>query len=101
MAEAVAAAGLAAAIAQFVQLSIKIVQRLDQYHKDASKLPEVLQPIRERLPLLQDAFGRSHAQAASSLLSTETQSALMPILGHCRLQVQALDSLLNKILPRP
>jgi len=101
MAEAAAAFGLAAAVAQFVQLSIKVVQRLDQYQRDASKLPEALQAIKERLPLIQDALSRSHAQGVSGLVGTETQSALMPILGHCSLQVQALDSLLDKILPRP
>jgi hypothetical protein len=101
MAEALAIVGLVSSIVQFVDFGSKIVRRLQDFHSSVNAVPKAFQDVKVVLPLLLDTLKRTQAQAESGAYSRETQEALFPVIEGCRSQVELLDNILVKILPKP
>ncbi|KAJ9655262.1 hypothetical protein H2201_008839 [Coniosporium apollinis] len=99
MAEAVAAVSLVAAIVQFVDLSSKIIGRLDGFQSDLDKIPQTLQDIKDQLPLLLNTLQRTKTQAEAGHIDYDTQKADLSVVEGCRSQVHLLDDVLVKTLP--
>jgi hypothetical protein len=101
MAEALAIIGLVSSIVQFVDFGSKIVERLQDFHSSVNEVPKAFRDIKVELPLLLDTLKRTQAQAESGAISKETQEALLPVVEGCRSQVELLDNILIKALPKP
>jgi len=56
MAEALAAVGVVANIAQLVDLTAKVLSRLNEYHIQAGEIPTLLRHIKAELGALKDAL---------------------------------------------
>lgn len=101
MAEALAIVGLVSALIQFVDFGSKIVERLQDFYSSVNEVPKAFRDVKVELPLLLDTLKRTQAKAESGALSKETQEALLPVVEGCRSQVELLDSILVKTLPKP
>ena len=100
MAEALAIIGLASAIVQFVDFSTKVVGRLRTFQKDAVNGPKVFQDISNRLPLIIELVQRIRDQSVAGELSNDSQNIMLPVIQSCLAQVELLDDLLTKVLPK-
>jgi hypothetical protein len=100
MAEAAVAVGLAASITQFVHLTSKIVERLNEYQKNTGDLPTTFREIQKSLPLVENLLSRTREHTASGNVEADTQSALLPVVDSCQNLVKELDDLLGRILPK-
>jgi uncharacterized protein YoxC len=99
MAEAAAALGLAAAIAQFIELGVTVVKRLKQFHGEMDEVPEAFRSVKNELPLTIDTLQRTLAQAKAGHLSIATTEALTPLVEGCLDEVEYLNERLDKLLP--
>lgn len=99
MAEAMAAIGLAASIATFVDLGIKVVKRLQQFHSEIDNIPEKYQSLMEDLPLTIVTLKRIKAEADAGRLDRATTEALTPCVRGCENQVEKLEVRLQGLLP--
>lgn len=99
MAEAIAALGLAANIAELVVLGAHLVHRLRAFHSSATEVPKVFSDINVELPLLLDTLEKTQNQAQLERISTQTQKALIPVIGGCRAQAELLDEIITKVFP--
>ena len=97
----VSALGVAAAIAQFVDLSTKIVKRLNDYSSTASEVPKSLQHISIQLPLLVNALDRLKTDAQVERFDIDTRCILKGAIGGCKQQVEKLDAVMDKVLNVP
>jgi hypothetical protein len=101
MAEALAIVSLVSAIVQFVDFGSKIVERLQDFHSSVHEVPKAFRDVKVELPLLLDTLKWTQTQAESGACSRETQEALLPVVKRCRSQVELLDNILVKTLPKP
>ncbi|KAI9863919.1 MAG: hypothetical protein M1824_005957 [Vezdaea acicularis] len=99
MAEALAIVSLVAAIAQFVALGGKVLDRLNDFRQSVEDLPKTFRNIARQLPLLIDTLKRTQSQADSGCLSEETARALNPIVEGSLANVKQLGDILAKALP--
>ena len=97
----VSALGVAAAIAQFVDLSTKIAKRLKDYSSTASEVPKSLQNISMQLPLLINALDRLKTDAQVERFDIDTRCILKGAIGGCKQQVERLDAIMDKVLNVP
>ncbi len=97
----VSALGIAAAIAQFVDLSTRIVKRLRDYSSTASEVPKSLQHISIQLPLLVNALDRLKTDAQVERFDIDTRCILKGAIGGCKQQVEKLDAVMDKALNVP
>src|SRR2546423_6418683 len=95
----ITAASLAGNIIQFVDYSIKVVSRLDDFRERHGEVPRVFSNIRVRLPLLVDSLSRSKAGIAQGTVPDKTQDGLVSVVDGCLGQIKLLNAILDKILP--
>ncbi|MCJ1246054.1 hypothetical protein MMC30_003258 [Trapelia coarctata] len=99
MAEALAAAGLASSIVQFITFSCQLVERLKEFQSSIQEVPKTFRDISVQLPLLVDTLGKTKAQADSRQVTWETASALKPVVEGCLEQIKSLEDILTKTIP--
>lgn len=93
MAEALVAVGLGASILQFVTVTGKLIQRIDEFSSTAEQMPKALRAIHLQLPFLQETCEK---------LDTRGESAnALAIINACHEQIEDLHQMLNKIHPGP
>lgn len=90
--EALAAVGLAGTIVQFTEIAAKAIKRLKEFEACAGKMPKSLQEIFNTLQLLITCITASETRGATP--------ELMLVIGQCRDDVENLDVLLQKYLPK-
>lgn len=95
MAEAIAAVGFAAAVAQFGSLTVKVVRRIDEYASTTQDVPETLRAIQVQLPFLTDTCQRFQNQETSKVPYPE----LLEVVQGCTRTIEELHNLLYSILP--
>ena len=100
MAEALAVIGLVSAIVQFVDFGNKIVSRVSEFQSSINDVPKSLRDTLVELPLLLDTLKRTKEQAEDGQVDKNTQKALLPIVSGCQSQVEALNDIVVKMLPR-
>ncbi|KAM7196608.1 short-chain dehydrogenase [Rhypophila sp. PSN 637] len=93
------AVGLAASIIQFIELGVKIVDRLSAFGSDASQIPASFRQVRIELPLVIDGLRRIHDQVVAGSLEPATEKSLIPVIHECQQTAKELDDLLEKTIP--
>jgi hypothetical protein len=99
MAEAIAIVGVVASIAQLIDFSATVVNRLQKFHSDVRELPESLRHIRTELPILSTALHQIQQAVEAGLVGNGARDALVPVIDGCREQIEQLNSILGKTLP--
>jgi hypothetical protein len=99
MAESLAIIGLVSAIAQFVDLSTKIIQRLTEFQSSLDEAPQTFRDLIVQLPLLRQTLKSTKAHAETGIIDVVTQKAVLEVVEACQTQVQRLDDILVKTLP--
>lgn len=99
MAEAVAIVGLVSSIASLVDLSARVVSRLNDFTSKTSEVPESFRSLSIRLPLLAVTLERIQTQAKASRLPDDVTKAWTVVVNDTSEQVLAVQTCLSKILP--
>jgi hypothetical protein len=99
MAEALAIVGLVSSIVQFVDFSLKIVHRLNEFHSSLDEVPKSFRDIKIELPLLVDALDRTKKQTEDGCFSKNAQEAIWSVVKGCQSQVEQLNDVLEETLP--
>ena len=94
-----AAVGLASAIAQFVEVGVKVVARLADFSAHLDQAPKAFREVKTELPLIIDGLRRLSEQINAGHLDASTQAALGPVLQECNECARRLEELLEKIIP--
>ncbi|KAJ5359549.1 uncharacterized protein N7496_011962 [Penicillium cataractarum] len=100
MAEALAVIGLVSAIVQFVDFGSRALNQLHKLQDEVSNGPQVYQDIRTRLPLMLDLVKKIRLQIEAGEVDETSQAVMLPVLRSCLSQVQHLEELFVKALPR-
>jgi N-terminal domain on NACHT_NTPase and P-loop NTPases len=100
MAEAVAAASLAAAIVQLVDFSAKIVKRLDEFASATVSVPKSFLDIKVQLPLITSTLHSMRVLVESVRIGDATTSTLKAIIDRCVDEAQTLTTILEEALPK-
>ena len=91
--------GTIASIISLVEVSDKVIRRLDEYRKAGDELPPAFAHVSGQLPLLVDILKKSDQGVQSGDIDQDTRKALAPNLEGCRRQVDKLDEILTKLAP--
>ena len=100
MAEAIAALGLIATIAQLVDFSGKLITRLIEYQSSVNGSQKIFKGLETNLPLINDTLKRISIHAESGDMDEDTQKALVPVVASCFAQTKSLDYILSNLVPR-
>lgn len=100
MAEAIAAVGIVASIVQLFDFGTTVLLRLKEYQSSLGDIPRSFRQMNKELPLL--LYTLQHIQEAinTGSIGVETEEALLPVIEGCREQVELLQSILSKTLPK-
>jgi len=99
MAEVLAVASVAATIIQLVDFGGKILRRLNEFHSSLDEIPESLRQINTQLPLLLDTLKDTQHIIGTGVIRNDTEKALLPVINDCRVQIESLDAVIDKVLP--
>lgn len=99
MAEAIAAAGLAASIVTFVDVSAKVLDRLHEFNSTAQEMPKAFRDIRKRLPLVRSVVKQINKGCEDGSLTENARHELSHIVQGCLEQITLLEELIEKMLP--
>ena len=99
MAEAVAIVGLVASIASLIDLSAKVVSRLQDFTSKSSELPESFRSLSARLPLLTATLQHIQSQAEDGRFPDSMTKALNAVVDDTSKQVSDIRLYLSKVLP--
>jgi N-terminal domain on NACHT_NTPase and P-loop NTPases len=80
MAEAAAVVILVSSIRSLIDISIKVVSRLQEFSSKTSDVPESFRALLIRLPLLTATLQRIQPQAEACRLPDEVTKALKPVI---------------------
>jgi hypothetical protein len=101
MAEALAVVSVIASIAQLVDLSFRIVERLKDFQSKAGDLPECFKHISVELPVLIHTLNKTKEDIEAKHVKDATRQAILPAIEGCITEIKSLDIILNKALPGP
>ena len=92
------AIGLAAAVAQFLEVGFKIGQRLAEYNKALpNEVPRSLHSISTQLPLLINALQRVKNDIEINKFDLDTRCILKGVISGCAVLVEEVETILNKV----
>ena len=94
MAEALAAVGIAASVVQLAVLGCETIARIDEFQSKTKDVPAVFREISIQLPLLVEIC----QGVVKENLNTDSDN-LAGVINGCIQLVEALDSLIAKVLP--
>ncbi|KAH6854701.1 hypothetical protein B0I37DRAFT_302065 [Chaetomium sp. MPI-CAGE-AT-0009] len=98
----ISAISLAAAAAQFIDLAVKVVNRLVDFGANVDQAPKAFRQIRTELPLIIDGLRRIDDRGREgSQGDSVSRAAVYRVIEECQEVVKQLDELLDKILPSP
>jgi hypothetical protein len=100
MAEAIAAVSLVANIIQLVQFGEIVLGRLKECQSRVGDLPEAFRHINTELPALLYKLRETETAANSGAFSDEKEKAVMSVVNACTEQIEGLEELLMKALPK-
>ena len=99
MAEAIAVVSLVSSIASLIDVSIKVVSRLQEFSSNTSDVPKSFRALLVQLPLLTATLQRIQTQAEAGRLPDEVTKALKAVIDSTSEQVSAVQTCLSKALP--
>ena len=97
----ISAIGVAASIAQFVNLGVKVATRLKEYNSASTDVPKSLQHISSQLPLLLSALDRMKTTVEVERVDLDTRCILKGVVSGCKQQVEKIDSIIDRVLHIP
>lgn len=100
MAEALAAVGTVASIITPVELGAKVIRRIDEFQSKVEEVPKAFQHTKAQLPFLLDILQITQDAIGTGIIKRETKHALLPVIAGCRTQIELLDAIIAKILPK-
>ena len=92
------AIGVAASIAQFVNLGIQVAARLKEYNAATNDVPKALQHIAAQLPLLLRSLERVKTGIEVEKVDLDTRCILKGVVAGCLQQVEKVDRIIEKVL---
>ncbi len=92
------AIGVAASIAQFINLGIQVAARLKEYNSATSDVPKALQHISAQLPLLLRSLERVKTGIEVEKVDLDTRCILKGVVAGCMQQVEKIDRIIEKVL---
>ncbi len=99
MVEAMAAVSFVSAVAGLIDISCRVVNRLNGFHSATQEVPDAFRHIKAQVPIAIDSLRRTQADALAGGVDLETQNALKPTMEGCKSVIQRMDKILGKILP--
>ena len=99
MAEALAVVGIVASIIQLVDFSTAVLARLDDFQSNVGEIPKTFRHIKVELPLLQETLQKTRDKIEHGAIEDSTKAALLPAVEGCKIQIEALNGVLDEILP--
>lgn len=99
MAEAIAVIAFVSAISGLIDISSKVVKRLNDFQSKAHDIPQAFQHVKNILPVTIKGLDQSRVKAQSGIMDSETQKALLPALKGCEDQIRRIDEILETVLP--
>jgi Cdc6-like AAA superfamily ATPase len=100
MAEAVAVVGVVASIVQLIHFSTRVACRLQEFHSVAGGIPRSFRLIKTELPLLETTLQQLKGAIDADLVVDGSKKALLPAIAGCYEQIEQLDTILSKALPK-
>ena len=97
----VSAVGVAAAIAQFVGIAVKVAARLKEYNSAITDLPKSLQHISTQLPLIISSLERLKTAKKVEIVDLSTRCILRGVVDGCKQQVEKINEIIEKVLRAP
>lgn len=95
MAEAIAVVGLTASVVQLVEISTKLIVRINDFSSSMDRCPRLFHDLQVRLPMLSQTLN----QIAASSQSDGADQLLKRVVEECLGAVTLLEKKLDKILP--
>ena len=93
MAEAIVAVGIGASILQFVTVTGKLIQRINEFSSTAEQMPKALRAIHVQLPFLLETCQN---------LDTDSESTnVLAIINACHEEIEGLYQMLDKVHSGP
>ncbi|KAL8738006.1 MAG: hypothetical protein Q9181_001145 [Wetmoreana brouardii] len=93
MAEGLAAIGIGASILQFVTMTAKLTQRINEFSLTAEEMPKALRSIHAQLPFL--------LETCQKLDTGDESENISMVIKECHREIEDLYKTINKILPGP
>jgi hypothetical protein len=100
MAEALAVVGVVASIVQLLDFSTTVLCRLKEYQSSLGEVPKSFRQIDKELPLLLHTIQQIQDALAAGSVGIETKTALLPVVKGCQEQLELLQGILDKTLPK-
>jgi len=98
MAEALAGVQIAASIIQVIDVGVRVLERLKDFHDTTNALPDALKHISNKLPILIDALRLTND--AMEVMTDRARKAFQPAIQECYTQITRLEVTINAVLPR-
>jgi hypothetical protein len=76
MVEAMAAVSFVSAVAGLIDISCRVVNRLNDFHSATQEVPDAFRHIKAQVPIAIDSLRRTQADALAGGVDLETQNAL-------------------------
>lgn len=93
----ISAVGIAASVAQFVGLGLKVGARLKEYNSATTDPPKSLQRINSQLPLLIGALERVKTGSEVEKVDINTRCILKGVVAGCMQQVEKIDKIIDRV----
>ncbi|KAJ9503645.1 hypothetical protein H2202_000784 [Exophiala xenobiotica] len=95
MAEAIAVIGVTASVVQLVEISTKLIIRINEFSSSMDKCPRLFHDLKVRLPILSQTLN----QIAASNQGDGSDQLLKRVIEECLGAVTLIEKKLDKILP--
>lgn len=89
---------VAASIIQCIDVGVRVVERLNEFHNKAGDLPQAFKHIRKRLPVFIETLRHTHLTLEN--VSESARKALKPAADECLSQIQKLENVIESALPK-
>ncbi|KFZ01827.1 hypothetical protein V501_09775 [Pseudogymnoascus sp. VKM F-4519 (FW-2642)] len=100
MAEALAIVGVVSSIVQLLDFGTTVLHRLKEYQFSLGEVPKSFRQISKELPLLLHTLEQIQKAIDAGSVGTKTKKALLPVIKGSQEQLELLQSILDKTLPK-
>ena len=95
----IAALSLAASILQVINISVRVAERLNEYHQKGDSLPDAFKHVSTRLPIFVLALRDTNTKIGD--MTDDARRAMRPAIKECFTQIKTLDGIIEKVLFKP
>lgn len=95
------AVGVIANILQLIEYGLKATNRINEYRRVTTELPETLQHVRRRLGPLKNALQNLERGINSGAVDKEARDDLWGVIQGCEMRMGELADIIKKCVPGP